>query len=133
MPNRPDSHSQNTDPGPPMEMAVATPAMLPTPTVDASAVATAWNGLTLPVPPPCLVSLPSTSVRAKPSRRTCTTPVRTVNSRPVPIRSRIIGQPQTYPFTTAFTRWMISIMANPTKSIPDAPLRERRYFDAPPR
>ena len=107
-------------PGPPMEMAVATPAMLPTPTVDASAVATAWNGLTLPAPPPCLVSLPSTSVMAKPSRRTCTTPVRTVSSSPVPIRSRIIGQPQTYPFTRAFARWMASIMACPKECIADA-------------
>ena len=48
MPTTPDTHSQNTAPGPPMAMAVATPAMLPTPTVDASAVATAWNGETLP-------------------------------------------------------------------------------------
>jgi hypothetical protein len=69
--------------------------MLPTPTVDASAVATAWNGLTLPTPPPRWVILPSTSRRAKPSLRTCTNPVSTVSSRPVPIRSAIIGQPQT--------------------------------------
>ena len=29
-----------------MVIAVATPVMLPVPTVDASAVATAWNGVT---------------------------------------------------------------------------------------
>jgi hypothetical protein len=33
--------SQNNDPGPPSVIAVDTPAMLPTPTVEASAVATA--------------------------------------------------------------------------------------------
>ena len=58
MPNTPDTHSQKRAPGPPMEMAVATPAMLPTPTVEARAVATAWNGVTLPVPPPCSEQLP---------------------------------------------------------------------------
>ena len=78
-----------------MEMAVATPAMLPTPTVDASAVATAWNGPDAALAAPALVILPSTSVNANPRRRNCTTPVRSVSSRPVPIRSRIMGQPQT--------------------------------------
>ena len=41
MPSRPVIHIQNNAPGPPMPMAVATPAMLPTPTVAASAVAKA--------------------------------------------------------------------------------------------
>ncbi len=66
MPNRPDTHSQNKAPGPPRKIAVATPAMLPTPTVEASAVATAWNGRTLPSPPPGWVSLPSTSLQRPP-------------------------------------------------------------------
>jgi hypothetical protein len=68
--------------GPPRKMAVATPAMLPTPTVEASAVATAWNGETLPCRPSALgtKSLPSTSRKAKPSLRNCTAPVRIVSS-----------------------------------------------------
>jgi hypothetical protein len=37
----PETQSQKSAPGPPIAMAVATPAMFPTPTVDASAVATA--------------------------------------------------------------------------------------------
>ena len=41
--------SQKSAPGPPMVMAVETPAMFPTPTVEARAVATAWKGVTVPV------------------------------------------------------------------------------------
>ena len=43
MPNRPVIHIQNNAPGPPAAMAVATPAMLPVPTVAASAVMSAWK------------------------------------------------------------------------------------------
>ena len=95
MPSRPEIQSQKIAPGPPRKIAVATPAMLPTPTVEARAVETAWKGLTLPSPPPRWVSLPRTSRRANPSRRNCTAPVRIVRSSPVPIRSAIIGVPQT--------------------------------------
>ena len=42
MPKMAETHIQNTAPGPPRVMAVATPAMLPTPTVAASAVVRAW-------------------------------------------------------------------------------------------
>ncbi len=42
MPSRPVTHIQNRAPGPPIPIAVATPAMLPTPTVAASAVVSAW-------------------------------------------------------------------------------------------
>ena len=66
MPSTPDTQSQNNAPGPPMAMAVATPAIFPTPTVDASAVATAWNGETVPGPALFCVILPSTSRKAKP-------------------------------------------------------------------
>ncbi len=37
------SHIQNTAPGPPVAMAVATPAMLPVPTREAVATIMAWN------------------------------------------------------------------------------------------
>ena len=39
---------QNVAPGPPIEMAIATPAMLPRPTVPETAVARAWKCETSP-------------------------------------------------------------------------------------
>ena len=42
-PNRAMSHIQNTEPGPPMVMAVATPARLPVPTRVATETAKAWK------------------------------------------------------------------------------------------
>ena len=48
MPSSAEHHIQNTAPGPPMAMAPATPAMLPVPTVAASAVHTAWKGVMAP-------------------------------------------------------------------------------------
>ena len=90
-------------------MAVATPAMLPVPTVEASAVDTAWNGLTLPAAPG-RVDRPSTSRNAAPSRRNWTPPVRTVRAMPVPMSRTIIGGPQTYPLSQPFQRSMASTM-----------------------
>ena len=49
MPTKALTHSQNTAPGPPSVSAVATPAMLPVPTVAASAVHMAANGETPPL------------------------------------------------------------------------------------
>ena len=43
MPKKAESHIQKTAPGPPTAIAPATPAMLPVPTVAASAVQRAWN------------------------------------------------------------------------------------------
>ena len=43
MPTRPVIHIQNSAPGPPAAMAVATPAIFPVPTVAASAVIRAWK------------------------------------------------------------------------------------------
>ena len=48
IPNTPASQHQNTAPGPPRNMAVPTPMMLPVPMVDARAVVRAWNWLTSP-------------------------------------------------------------------------------------
>ena len=45
MPNKAVTHIQNTAPGPPMAMAMATPATLPTPTRLAKPVTKAWNGV----------------------------------------------------------------------------------------
>ena len=43
MPSSPATMSQNVAPGPPTEMATATPAMLPMPTVPETAVVSALN------------------------------------------------------------------------------------------
>jgi hypothetical protein len=43
MPSRPATMSQRVAPGPPAEMATATPAMLPIPTVPETAVHSAWK------------------------------------------------------------------------------------------
>ena len=45
MPKKAETHIQNTAPGPPTKIAPVTPAMLPVPTVPASAVVTAWKGV----------------------------------------------------------------------------------------
>src|SRR3990172_9089743 len=110
MPRTPETQSQKSAPGPPRNRAVATPAMLPTPTVDARAVATAWNGVTLPSPPPCLVSFPRTSRSAVHRCRNCTARVRTVRTNPVPITTRSRGAPQTRLFSHVLARVMRSIM-----------------------
>src|SRR5688500_2085724 len=99
MPSSPDTHSQKSAPGPPSVIAVATPAMFPTPTVDASAVATAWNGVTLPAPAVRSRSLPSTSPSAVPMCRNCTPPVTNSSRTPVPMSSTSIGGPHTIPFS----------------------------------
>ena len=38
------THIQNTAPGPPSTIAVATPAILPVPTREPRLIANAWNG-----------------------------------------------------------------------------------------
>ncbi len=45
MPKNASTHIQKMAPGPPIDRAVATPAMLPMPTVPASEVDVAWNGV----------------------------------------------------------------------------------------
>ena len=67
----PYAQIQNSAPGPPETMAVATPAMLPVPMVPESAVMNAWKGDNAPVVP--LSALESIARKASPKRRTCTT------------------------------------------------------------
>ena len=50
IPNIAAIHIQKIAPGPPRAIAVATPAILPVPTVAARAVATAWKAVTSPSP-----------------------------------------------------------------------------------
>ena len=58
MPRQPDTHIQNTAPGPPDTMAVATPPMFPTPMVLAMAVQAAAKPETVPWPSPFWNILP---------------------------------------------------------------------------
>ena len=83
MPISATSHIQNTAPAPPMEMAIATPAMLPVPTRLASPVTNAWNDV---IPCGSLGSwrLPEISFRLRPNRRNCTKPVVTLKNTPTP-------------------------------------------------
>ena len=78
IPSSPETISQNSAPGPPIVIAVETPAMFPTPTVEASAVATAWKGVTVPSAFVFVKTLPSTSRSAFASQRNCTPRVRRV-------------------------------------------------------
>ncbi len=48
IPRSPAMISQSVAPGPPREIATATPAMFPMPTVPDTAVASAWKGVTSP-------------------------------------------------------------------------------------
>ena len=43
MPRKPDRNNQNATPGPPIMMPMATPAMLPRPTVPETAALRAWK------------------------------------------------------------------------------------------
>ena len=53
MPSSPATISQNVAPGPPVETAIATPAMLPMPTVPETAVVSALNCDISPGSPAC--------------------------------------------------------------------------------
>ena len=70
MPTSAVIHIQNTAPGPPSAMAVATPAMLPTPIVAARQVMSAENGLTSPGRLGSTLRPRQTSRRPAPMRRT---------------------------------------------------------------
>ena len=83
MPNAAQTHIQKIAPGPPMRMAVATPPMLPLPTVEASAVDSAWNGVIVPSAAVVRSTMPDSAKRtAAGNRRICTRPVAAVSSPP---------------------------------------------------
>ena len=96
-PMRAISHIQNTAPGPPMAMAVATPARLPVPTRVATLTAKAWNDEICLLWPffslTCsLTVLTAESVSKRnisPTIRNCTNLVRQVNQSPQPISATI--------------------------------------------
>src|SRR5690606_22650057 len=79
------THIQNTAPGPPKAMAVATPAMLPMPTRPDSDIASAWNEDT-----PASEDLPESRSRIiSGTQRNCMKRVRNENHRPAPRHSAI--------------------------------------------
>src|SRR5699024_6229378 len=102
------SHIQNIAPGPPREMARATPAMFAVPTRDAAEMEKARNGEMFRLPS---ASRPpgSTSVRnISGSSRTCTTPVRMVKYRPEGMRTATRMYDETV-LTLSNTPWSIYI------------------------
>lgn len=80
----PTTHIQNTAPGPPNSTAIATPAMLPSPTVPDSAVDSAWKCVSAPLPWRVSMPRPATSATPCVSERYCEKPLQSVNSTPVP-------------------------------------------------
>ena len=113
IPNTAVIHIQKAAPGPPMAIAVATPAILPLPTVAESAVIRAWKGLMSPSPPLSGLAFPtapeSTIREAFPKFRSCTKPVRTVRRRPVPKRRITIGAPHSQSETPCVSATKFSI------------------------
>ena len=91
MPNTPVSHIQNTAPGPPARMAVATPTIDPVPMVAARAVAKAPK---CEISPSAPASEVNESLMAFGSLRWMK-PVLTVRNRWLPSRSAIIAGPHT--------------------------------------
>ena len=78
MPKTAVTHIQKMAPGPPTRMAVATPPMFPFPTVEASAVESAWKGVISPSPS-WSWDMPRTTRLIPPTNpRTWTKPVRMV-------------------------------------------------------
>ncbi len=81
MPSRPQTIIQKVAPGPPMVTAMATPAMLPSPTVPETAEVRAWKWFTSPGAS-FWSYLPRTSLRALGRWRTWAKPKYPVNTSP---------------------------------------------------
>ena len=93
MPSSADTHIQKTAPGPPAATAVATPTMLPVPSVAANAAVSAPKG---DIPrPACRPRKEKTARQAAGSRRSCTARRRTVRKRPQPRKLSSVGSPHT--------------------------------------
>ena len=92
MPKKAASHIQKSAPGPPSLIAVATPTMLPVPTVAASAVQSALNESMSPSP---LFLAKNMSFRALGSLTTCSSVSRNVSQMPVPTSKTKSHGPQT--------------------------------------
>jgi len=77
IPRKAVTHIQKRAPGPPRWIAIATPAMLPIPTVAESAVVSAWKWLTSPGSSGSSY-FPDVTANPCASRRSWTNPVRAV-------------------------------------------------------
>src|SRR5690606_1445251 len=86
-PRKATTHIQNTAPGPPKAIAVATPAILPTPTRPDSDIDSAWKGLT----PAAELRLPVSRRSISTRPRTCMKRVRIEKYSPAPRHSQISG------------------------------------------
>ena len=114
MPKKAAIHIQNKAPGPPAFTAVATPTILPVPTVAAKAVHSAWKLLTSPLP---LLRAEKISCKALGSFITWSKPKRVVSMIPVPIKRTIRGGPHTkaskaFKKSNMFTNSPLNLMAN---------------------
>src|SRR3546814_10661568 len=94
-PKKAIAHIQNTAPGPPNAIAVATPAMLPVPTRPASETASAWN-VDTPELDALLLHI-STSICGQP--QTCMKRVRIEKSKPRPRPSPTSAKLQIIPLS----------------------------------
>ena len=90
MPKKAMTHIQKIAPGPPTFTAVATPTILPVPTVAASATQSALKLETSPSPLFCARKI---SLSASGRRNTCKRCSRTVRKMPVPTSSVMSGGP----------------------------------------
>ena len=87
------AHIQNIAPGPPMAMAVATPAMFPVPTRPPRAMAKPWK-----LEMPEAEAWPCQSWVTMAFRwRTCRKRVQMEKTTPAPRQSRMSGRPHTQP------------------------------------
>ena len=115
MPNIADISIHTRAPGPPRWSAVATPAMLPVPTVAASAVAIAAKDEMLPSSELFSLSLPKTSLIMRPKYLTWGKPRTKVNQTPVPTKRVSIHGPQTIPLITPLIFHIASTKNSPLK------------------
>ncbi len=112
MPTSAVIHIQNTAPGPPSAMAVATPAMLPTPMVAARQVISAENGLTSPGRLGS-TSRPRQTMRSPlPMRRIGMPNSLTCRYSPVPRISTSMAGPHTKPFSVFIQSWKLCMAAS---------------------
>ena len=88
IPKKAASHIQKIAPGPPIAMAVATPARFPVPTCAAIAVAKDWKEVIpcFPAFSPLKEILPKTCFMARPNCRICTKCNLKVKNIPVPTK-----------------------------------------------
>ena len=115
IPSVAESHIQKTEPGPPMAIAVHTPAIFPLPIMAARDVVNVWKGVISPLLFLALSPYSFLVMRRKenPSRLSCTKRMRMERYRPAPkSRIRVCG-PQTMSAIKRISRFIVSIFYLP--------------------